>query len=365
MTERTSEQEGGRSSAMLFANVALAVSSCFVCVILMIAAEGIVRLCAPDYLIRTRGVHVFSSTYGWIGRPGVVTPMGSGLVSLNERGFRGRTLALPKSGDRARVVVLGDSVAFGFGVSDEQTFAQLLDGRLKGIEVANLAVQGYGPGQELLVLQREGLSLDPDVVVLALCLRNDFVDAVLPVALYNGVTPRPRFRLKGGSLVLDDASMRRSMAERTVQWLGDYSHLFNRVWALVGPRPEPVEQIWRDRKRESLRDEEAALELTVALVLEMERVTRESHASLLVATFPNGLGYEGEPQLHRRLHAELADAGLRVVDFRARFLELGLAPSEIALDSTGHLAVPGHVLVAEALEHEIAALLQQRLDREP
>jgi hypothetical protein len=361
MTERASERNGDRPRAFPVANVLLAISSCVACVFAMIAAEWLARLYAPDYLIGTRGVHVFSSSYGWIGRPGAVAPMGSGRVSLNEYGFRGRTLALPKPGDRTRVVVVGDSIAFGFGVSDEQTFPYLLDVRDNGIEAGSLAVQGYGPGQELLVLQREGLPADPDVVVLALCLRNDFVDAVLPVALYNGVTPRPRFRLVGDRLVLDDAGMRRSPAERAVQWLGDYSHLFNRVWALVGPRPTPVEQAWRDRKRESLRDEEAALKLTVALVVEMERLTRLRQASLLVATFPNGLTYEGEPQLHRRFHEELGAAGVRVIDFRARFLELGLLPTEIALDSTGHLGPRGHAVVAETLEREIASLRRKRL----
>ena len=94
-------------------------------------------------------------------------------VSFNAAGYRGRELALPKARDRTRVVVLGDSIAFGLDVSDDETFTHLLDARDNGIEAANLAVQGYGPDQELIVLLDKGLRLDPDVVVLAFCLGND------------------------------------------------------------------------------------------------------------------------------------------------------------------------------------------------
>ena len=105
--------------------------------------------------------------------------------------------------------------------------------RHNGIEAANLAVQGYGPDQELLVLMNEGLRLDPDVVVLAFCLGNDFAEAMLPVSLYDGRTPKPRFQLVDGRLVLDDMNLRQSAPRRGQQWLSDYSHLFNRG---VGPR---------------------------------------------------------------------------------------------------------------------------------
>src|SRR6185295_7322137 len=138
-----------------------------------------------------------------------------------------------------------------------------------GLEAVNLGVEGYGPGQELLVLEREGLREDPDVVVLAVCLRNDFVDAVLPVALYDGVTPGPRFRLVEGRLVFDDTAIRRSRAWRALQRLSDESHVFNRLTALVPRREGPEDSDWRQRKQEALRDEDYALQLTLALVMEM------------------------------------------------------------------------------------------------
>ena len=173
------------------ASLLLALGSTALVLLVVVGAEWLARALAPDYLARTRGLHVFSETYGWAPRQGASTTIAGNRVSLNALGYRGRELAVPRADGRTRVVVLGDSVAFGLNVSDEQTFTHLLDARDNGIEAGNLAVQGYGPGQELLVLEREGLREDPDVVVLAFCLANDFADAVLPVSLYDGVRRGP------------------------------------------------------------------------------------------------------------------------------------------------------------------------------
>jgi hypothetical protein len=223
-------------------------------------------------------------------------------------------------------------------------------------------VQGYGPGQELLVLQHEGLDAAPDLVILAVCLRNDFVDAVLPVALYDGVTPRPRFRLVGDALVLDESAMPRS-AGRALLWLSDESHLFNRLGALVPRREGEEDPGWRHRKQEVLRDADYAFRLTFALVMEMEKACRTRGIGFLVATFPNGLGYGIRPELSERFHGSLQAEGVPVVDMGARFRVLGLTAKAIALDSTGHLGPRGHALSAEILGGEIAARFAGRPGR--
>jgi len=341
-------------------NILLAGASCTLCASAIVASEWVARWLAPDYLVKTRGLHVFSPAYGWIGRPGAVGSMGQGRVTLNRLGYRGRELPARRPGASTRVVVIGDSIAFGYGVSDEQTFTHLLDARDNGIDAANMGVQGFGPGQELLVLQRDGLRTDPDVVVLAVCLKNDFADAVLPVALYNGVNPRPRYRLVERALVLDDAGVRLSPLARAVGWLSDYSHLYNRLSALAGPRPEPSEESWRVRKQEALGDGEYALRLSVALVVEMQRLCRERGVRLLVATFPSEHSYESEPELHRRFHDALRFAGVRTLELRHELRALGLRAPEVTFDETGHLGPAGHRAAAEVLEAEIRRLAGER-----
>jgi len=342
-------------------NFLLAAASCALVAVAIVSTEGLVRRLAPAYLVETRGIHVFSPLYGWIGRPGAVAAMGSGRVTLNRLGYRGRELPPRREAGPTRVVVLGDSIAFGYGVADEQTFTHLLDARDNGIAAANMGVQGFGPGQELLVLQHEGLRSDPDVVVLAVCLRNDFADAVLPVALYNGVNPRPRYRLVGDELVLDDSAVRLSAPARVVSWLSDHSHLYNRLSALLAARPEPSEESWRVRKSDALSDIDYALRVSVTLVLEMQRLCRVRGVQLLVATFPGEHAYEAEPELHRRFHAALRNAGVPTLALREELRARGLGASDVTLDETGHLAPAGHRATADVLESEILRLAGRRL----
>lgn len=89
------------------------------------------------------------------------------VLTFDSRGFRETGL----SGDKARrpfrgrVVVLGDSQAMGWGVQDEETFANVLAAEY-GFEVFNLAVSSYGTARELLRLEREFILQRGDVVVI-------------------------------------------------------------------------------------------------------------------------------------------------------------------------------------------------------
>jgi hypothetical protein len=334
----------------LFAPVLLSVGTSAVLLLIIAGAELLARWCAPDYLVKTRGFHVFSETYGWVPRKGVSAVIDGRRVTFNARGFRGRDLSIPKAGDRTRVVVLGDSIAFGLHVSDDETFTHLLDVRDNGIEAGNLAVQGYGPDQELLTLTGEGLRLDPDVVVLAFCLANDFAEAVLPVSLYDGKTPKPRFRFVGDRLVLDDENLGQSPSQRVHQWLADYSHLFNRASALVPRRETPLGPHWRERYDGAVGDEDYTLRLNLALVHRMNAVCREREIRFLVAVFPDRHFYLEKPRLAERFLHSLETDGIQVIDMSVPFRAAGPRLKAVALDGTGHLNPFGHALTAEVLE---------------
>lgn len=353
----------GRGS-WLAALLLVAGSSAFA-LLAVVGAEKGARWLAPDYLVETRGLHVFSETLGWKPRAGASAVIGGKRVTINTRGYRGRELSFPKARTTARLVVLGDSIAFGLGVSDRETFVSLIDVRDNGIEAANLAVQGYGPGQELLVLLGEGLRADPDIVVLAFCLDNDFADAVLAVSLYDGRTPKPRVRLDGDRLVVERSSLRRTDAQRVVQWLADYSLLFNRL-STLRPRPEPSAGLhWTDLKHEALRDEEYALRLTLAIVRRMDAVCRERGIAFVLAAFPHWFTYRSKPWLARRFLDSLQAEGITVLDMSARFVARGETFRAVALDGGGHLSPLGHAITAEELESVIAALLRRSVSASP
>lgn len=97
-------------------------------------------------------------------------------IETNSHGFRDREWA-PAKGDAYRVVVLGDSIAFGNYMRAEDRFSDLLEASLdaqiaRPVEVMNLAVLGYDTLQEVVTLERRGLSFSPDLVVLTYCVND-------------------------------------------------------------------------------------------------------------------------------------------------------------------------------------------------
>lgn len=106
-----------------------------------------------------------------------------GFATTNSRGFRGGEVDIPKPPGRIRIVALGDSVTFGFGVNDSDTFSQQLQQQLRtrrpgaDIDVVNLAVPGYDTRQEVALLKRNLAELQPDVVLVGFY-ANDLPDTL-------------------------------------------------------------------------------------------------------------------------------------------------------------------------------------------
>lgn len=98
---------------------------------------------------------------------------------ISSQGLRDREFAIPKPPGTKRIMILGDSVAFGYGVSREMTFAKVLERNLQtsgtSLEVMNTGVNGYTAYNEVQYYLSEGLRFKPDIVIVAFC-PNDIVD---------------------------------------------------------------------------------------------------------------------------------------------------------------------------------------------
>jgi hypothetical protein len=258
--------------------------------------------------------------------------------------------------------MLGDSIAFGVGVGDDDTFSALLDSRENGLEVVNLAVQGYGLDQSLLKLEREGLALSPDVVVLNVCLSNDVADTVSPVFLYDGRYPKPHVEIEHGRLALRDGHLKLSMAARLGRELTRRSRLFAWLAARPGPAPDaeggPVEN-WLDR-RTRLEATPEAVQLCRLILARMRELVEARGARFIVLLHPDWDSYSrGSRWLEAIFRAPELD-GVRVIDLRAHYLENGLKWRRLALDETGHLSPTGHRVVADIIEGELRAATTRR-----
>jgi len=103
--------------------------------------------------------------------------------TTNSLGYRSPEFTLEKPDNVYRILILGDSITFGWGVEDNQTFSYLLQQQLnqkypdKKIEIINAGWHdSYAPDSYYVYLKNEGLALNPDLVILNLFPWNDISD---------------------------------------------------------------------------------------------------------------------------------------------------------------------------------------------
>ncbi len=116
-------------------------------------------------------------------------------VRTNSRGLRNPETPYAAPPGVRRLLVLGDSVPFGWGVAEGEEFPRVIQGRLNEqracapdrCEVINGAYPGWDPVQYGAFLEQEGLKYGPDIVLLML-INND-------IKRDEGVNPRARFHI--------------------------------------------------------------------------------------------------------------------------------------------------------------------------
>jgi len=95
----------------------------------------------------------------------------------NDIGFRDDYHEVEKPDDTKRIAFLGDSFVSALQVPFTETFHEQLEGKLNesigNFETMNFAANGYGTGQELIILRDIVKDYSPDQVVLTVYLGND------------------------------------------------------------------------------------------------------------------------------------------------------------------------------------------------
>jgi len=117
-------------------------------------------------------------------------------ITTDAAGIRGPS-AWSEEG-RTRLLVLGDSFAFGEGVDLAERFDTLVKERIPDLEIVNLGVMGYGPDQQFIRARPWKETLRRGDVLLLLTYGNDFYD--LAQTRHAGRS-KPWLEEKGGRLV--------------------------------------------------------------------------------------------------------------------------------------------------------------------
>lgn len=142
--------------------------------------------------------------------PGAVDSYLGHEVRISEQRLRNRPVEVPKPGDVFRVLVLGDSVPFGWGVGEDDPFPRRLEVLLqrepradgRRYEVVNAGSPGWGLAEEFTWLRDHGLAFAPDVV--------------LHCVINNDIEPHP----KGPPLFLGD-TLRKVRTLRLLERIAD------------------------------------------------------------------------------------------------------------------------------------------------
>lgn len=214
-------------------------------------------------------------------------PGGCVRVDSNSLGLRNEEIG-PRSPGEFRALAVGDSFTFGLGVQAEDTWAEQLEALLQArrsevVEVVNagLAEGAHEPRMYADWVEKTGLSLDPDLVIVGFC--------------------------------LNDMDRRVAMAKLPERlrdpWLGGHSQILLRLQLRLRRRAF---------ERSQAQDPEARFEREAALVvgdgpwtlrraglLRLKALLDERGVRMLVAIFPMMTGLE-ENYPYYRLHDEVS-----------------------------------------------------------
>jgi SGNH hydrolase-like domain, acetyltransferase AlgX len=148
-------------------------------------------------------------------------------VKISSIGFRDGERDL-SSKRKKRVLVLGDSFVSNVDVEEDEVFTRVMERRLGNTEVLNFGVNGYGQVQEYLLLETWFDRVHPDVIMVVIYIRNDFLDNVEPKWTYS--RPFVSQEGPGSTLVFHSTAAGNSSAGTDPAWkVYRRSHVFTLI----------------------------------------------------------------------------------------------------------------------------------------
>ncbi len=281
--------------------------------------------------------------------------------AANRLGYRDREHRLEKPPGTFRIVVLGDSVAAGWGVERrEDTLPARLERDLaergRPTEVLNFAVTGYNTDQEVETLASRALPYAPDLVLVTYCLNDRRPPDPRIVAALEKAAARPG-AVAPSRLASDlRRALFASALYRTVRfrWLDDGDAAEALAAGTAGaerrpPRPDEVGDRWADgRPVAGPAAVEAAFDRLAHLTREAAAAGRPFRVAVVVFPYLRDLFQERYPE-HREHVAKLAERhGFAHLDLTDAFERCARDGGRLAFDRY-HPNARGHRCAAAAV----------------
>lgn len=302
---------------------------------------------------------------GWKNAANVDTvPKDHGRVRTNSEGMRNDAdFPVEPVAGRQRLMIVGDSYSFGFGVSNEETYAYELARMMPDWDVMNLAVSATGTDQHYLMYERQGEKYKPNIVLLGFYLldynRNtySFRDYAKPMyvpqadgslTLTHTPVPKPEELIE----------QYRSGQKTIGGW--HYSYLFAAIGQIL------TDRVKRDRSPDSL-----GRRTLTGIMEKFAKRVKDNGATPVWVVFPIVDILEKEESRYQEIsefsQAEAKRLGMKVLDLEPVYRDyVAKHPGAKSLwrpvEIGGHLSADGNKLSAQAIH---AFLKDQGLLNQP
>ncbi|MBI4707232.1 MAG: hypothetical protein HY761_04840 [Candidatus Omnitrophica bacterium] len=310
-------------SSRLFRNLGVgkiaksAIAYFFLTVFIFIVIEGLasitlffIDIFTPQQVFQQPYVQ-YDDMLGWVSKPNlnIKDLFGPGCdFKTNSQGFRNTkdfTVNIPPG--KIRIICSGDSHTQGDGVSNDNTWCQILSSIDNKLETVNMGQGGYGVDQAYLRYMRDGRKLDHDIHIFA------FIDDDFRRAMSGKFWSyqKPVFRLVDNNLVLDNVPVPKSQSNNM-----SLLTRFVRNWRKL----QVFDLLKRIKNKGGLQlitykgfDEEIC---RIALkIFESLHRAQEEKGSIQVALYiPTAYDYTYEVPWRKFLSVELAKRGIIFID---------------------------------------------------
>jgi hypothetical protein len=276
------------------------------------------------------------------------------LIESDEHGFRNSS-PWP---DQADIVIVGDSMVYGWGVAKEHSWVSLLADRLPQSRIVNLGLPGAGPQQYFRYFERFGVGLRPKVLLFGIFAGNDLAGAaafdrwVAAGSPGNFDTWRffqgrpPKKDLLHDSLVLlllreAIGSFRQSYASETIMTPeGRKLQLVPSVYRMTLRQNHPSNPAFRHLIQSTVAARDLARDNGIEFVAVLFPTKEEIYLPLRGVQFPS---------LVEPMKTPLEAEGITCIDLTDRFRERAAMGKKVFFRIDGHPNILGNRIVARAV----------------
>jgi len=294
----------------------------------------------------------YDSLLGWAHEPGqegrFETPQFHTVVRINDKGLRDRSHSYERQNGIKRILVLGDSFAWGYGVEESERFSQLLE-KSMGVEVINAGVSGYSTDQEWLWYRSEGIKYEADLVILVVA-GNDVGDN--DQQLVSTIYYKPKFVLEDDELVLTGYPVpKTSPRGRFVYSLSQHSALayflvqrYFDTLSLYGKLK--VSSAHRNSPGSAMSVPTEPYKLTITIIDEMRDMAESRKAKFMIVTTDRWWNSPSSEN-YQDFITTLRTKNFLVLDVESM---PGFDSEEMLIPDDGHWNQTGHEFVAEKIK---------------